>query len=181
MDWTVAGMLEDGENGCSCASHEAQCALHCRVSKGGLLPPHSSQSKPTSAWLATVSLLLVKSSSLELTRQGNRLSNAGSCLSGRKPCLSQGGKIEELLVAYRPFWDTALLSCLCLSLKWATKPNHPASTQRCKHRSPGKAGQVQFRINGFECIHLCCCSAGHPLQTKKRSAQSSVVMQVMPQ
>lgn len=71
-----------------------------------------------------MTLLLVKCSSLELTRQDNHsacLSNADGCLSCRKLCLRQGGKTEELLVAYRSFWDRALLSCLCLLLKWSTK------------------------------------------------------------
>lgn len=125
MDWTVAGLLEDGEDGCSCASHAAQCVLRCKASKGGLLPPPSSLGEPTAAWLASAWLsIAVRSGSLELTRQDNRSacpSSADGSLSGRKLCLSRGGKIEELLVAYRLFWDTALLSCLCLLLKWATK------------------------------------------------------------
>lgn len=59
-----------------------------------------------------------KSGSSELTRWDNR----GACLSAAAGCLSfTGGKIEELLVAYGLFWDTALLSCLYLLLKRVIK------------------------------------------------------------
>lgn len=105
------------------AQHSVCCAAK-RQREGYSLPLPPKANPQLRDWQAQDSLLLVRSGSLELTKQDNRsacLSSADGCLSGRKLCLSQGGKIEELLVAYRSFWDTDLLSCLCLLLKRATK------------------------------------------------------------
>lgn len=49
MDWTVAGFLEDGEDGCSCTFLTALCVLHCKASKGGQLsslPPKGTPHLP---------------------------------------------------------------------------------------------------------------------------------------
>lgn len=120
MDWMVAGMLEDGED---CASGSTVCTAPQSI-KGRAAPALPAEVIPhLHGWECTAALL-VKGSSLELTREHNSsacLSDADGCLCSRKLCLSRGGRVEELLVAYTSFWDTALLSCLCLLLKWASK------------------------------------------------------------
>lgn len=86
--------------------------------KGRATFPASSQGEPTSAWLASAQLYgqwNVAARSLPGRVTAVLAFRVRVAALARKRCLSHGGQIEELLVAHRSFWDTALLSCLCLT------------------------------------------------------------------
>lgn len=103
------GSWEGGGDGCSCAFLQHSCVLHCKTSKTGLLPPllaRQTQSCRTGiAWLQGWWSAAAWSSPGRVISAC--LSRADGCLSGRKLCLSQGGK-RGALVDYRSFRDVQL-------------------------------------------------------------------------
>lgn len=172
MDGTVAGMLEDGEDGCTCASRSTVCAAPQSIRGRAASSPFLPRRTHICVTGKRVALLLLKCSSFGLTRQDDRstcLSHADGCLSARKLCLSWGGKTQELLVACRSFWDTALLSCLCLLLKWATKTitlrvHGGVMTGVLEKQS----GAIQNKWFWMHSRMLLQWSPRHPLQTQMR-------------